>query len=80
MPYLTLVEVFEKISGLSGRLDKEKAFCNLFRAVILTTPTDVETILYLASNQVSPAYEGLELGIGDQLLVKAICEATVIYK
>lgn len=32
--------------------------------------------MYLASNSVFPAYDGLELGIGDSLLVKAVCEAT----
>ena len=32
--------------------------------------------MHLASNSVGPAYEGLELGIGDSLLVKAVCEAT----
>ena len=37
---------------------------------------DLDFIVYLASNCVSPAYDGLELGIGDSLLVKAICEAT----
>lgn len=48
----------------------------LFRAVILTTPQDLDSIVYLAFNQVFPAYEGLELGIGDALLVKAVVEAT----
>lgn len=28
------------------------------------------------SNTVAPAFEGLEMGIGESLLVKAICEAT----
>jgi DNA ligase-1 len=44
--------------------------------VILTTPRDLEHVVYLAFNQVSPAYEGLELGIGDALLVKAVVEST----
>lgn len=76
IPYSALVDTFDAISRVSGRLDKENLFCRLFRAVILTTPADLDTMIYLASNCVAPAYEGLELGIGDSLLVKAVCEAT----
>lgn len=76
VPYQALVDTFESISKVPGRLDKEELFTKLFRAVILTTPNDLEAIVYLSCNLLSPAYEGLELGIGDALLVKAICEAT----
>ncbi len=76
VPYLALVEIFEEISQTSGRLDKENLFAKLFRAVISTTPSDLDVIVYLASNEVSPVYDGKELGIGDSLLVKAVCEAT----
>lgn len=76
VPYLALVEIFEQISQVSGRLEKENLFSRLFRAVISTTPQDLDTIVYLASNEVSPVYDGKELGIGDSLLVKAVCEAT----
>lgn len=76
VPYLALVEIFEQISKVGGRLDKENLFSRLFRAVISTTPEDLDTIVYLASNEVSPVYDGKELGIGDSLLVKAVCEAT----
>lgn len=76
IPYLALVNTFEAISKVSGRLDKESLFCKLFRAIISTTPAELDAIVHLASNSVGPAYEGLELGIGDSLLVKAVCEAT----
>ena len=74
VPYAALVETFESVANLSGRLDKENAFCKLFKAVIKTSPNDLDAIVYLASNTLSPAYDGVELGIGDSLLVKAICE------
>jgi DNA ligase 1 len=76
IPYLALVDTFESVSKVGGRLDKESLFCRLFRAVISTTPLELDAIVHLASNSVGPAYEGLELGIGDSLLVKAVCEAT----
>jgi DNA ligase-1 len=61
---------------VSGRLEKESLLCKLLRAVIATTPSELGTIVYLASVNVAPAYEGLELGIGESLLLKAVCEAT----
>jgi DNA ligase-1 len=76
IPYSAICNTFEKISQVSGRLDKESLFTRLFRAVVLTYPADLSAVVYLASNSISPAYEGLELGIGDSLLVKAIVEAT----
>lgn len=76
VPYLALVRTFDEVSHVSGRIDKENLFEKLFRAVLLTSPGDLDVLVYLASNQVSPVYDGLELGIGDSLLVKAVCEAT----
>ena len=74
VPYAALVETFDLISKAPGRLDKESLFCKLFLAVIRTTPADLDAVVHLASNSLGAAYEGLELGIGDSLLVKAICE------
>lgn len=71
-----MVETFEEISQVGGRIEKENIFARLFRAVIATTPEDLDVIVYLASNEVFPVYDGKELGIGDSLLVKAVCEAT----
>eukprot|EP01038_Epipyxis_sp_PR26KG_P009272 gene9272-12491_t len=76
IPYIALVDTFESISSVSGRIEKENYFAKLYKAVIVTTPQDLDSIIYLSSNNVFPAYEGMELGIGDSLLVKAICQAT----
>jgi len=74
IPYAAVVSTFEFISSSSARLDKESLFCKLFVAIIKTKPEDLDCVVHLASNTLGPAYEGLELGIGDSLLVKAICE------
>jgi DNA ligase-1 len=79
VPYAALVSTFESVSLVSGRLEKESLFCRLFKSVILTKPDDLHYIVYLASNSLGPAYEGLELGIGDSLLVKAICEGMLLF-
>lgn len=76
VPYAAVVSTFEFVSSSSARLDKESLFCRLFVAVIKTKPDDLDCVVHLASNTLRPAYEGLELGIGDSLLVKAICEGT----
>lgn len=76
IPYLALADTFEAVSKVGGRLDKESLLCRLFRAVIATTPLELDVIVHLASNSVAPAYEGMELGIGDSLLVKAVSAAT----
>ena len=41
-----------------------------------TDSNDLQAVLYLASNEVAPAYQCVELGIGDAILIKAIGEAT----
>jgi ATP-dependent DNA ligase len=76
IPYLALANTFEAVSKVPGRLDKESLLCRLFRAIIATTPLELDAIVHLASNSVSPAYEGMELGIGDSILVKAVAAAT----
>ena len=76
VPYMALVSTFERIEAVTSRLEKESLFCNLFRAIILTSPQELEAVVYLASNSIYPAYDGLELGIGDALLIKAVVEAT----
>jgi len=39
------VDIFDKVSAVSGRLDKENLFSMLFRSVIVTTPNDLDAVV-----------------------------------
>lgn len=49
---------------------------NYFRSVIILSPDDLLGSIYLCLNRVAPETEGLELGVGDMLLYKAVAQAT----
>lgn len=76
VPYSAVVATLDEVSQRPGRLEKETTLSNLFRCILATTPGDLEAVTYIAFNQVHPVYDGLELGVGDSLLIKAVCEAT----
>lgn len=73
--YEDLVTVFEKIESISGRLEIQGLMTALLRRILRYAPEDLYHAVYLASNSIAPAYECLELGIGDSILQKAIGEA-----
>lgn len=65
-----------EISNESGRLAITEIMTNVFRTVMATSPQDLLPIVYLAANRVAPPHEGVELGIGDAAIIKALAEAT----
>ncbi len=76
VPFRFLTSTFEKIADTTKRLEITSILTGAFRAIMRTTPEDVLATVYLCTNRVSPAHEGVELGIGDATLIKAICLAT----
>lgn len=76
VPFSFLANTFEAIAEESKRLIITKYLINAFRAVIATSPQDLLPMVYLCTNQVAPAHSGLELGIGDATLIKALAQAT----
>ncbi|CAA7057484.1 unnamed protein product [Microthlaspi erraticum] len=71
-----LALAFDLISVESGRIVITDILCNMLRTVIATTPEDLLPTLYLASNEIAPAHEGVKLGIGKgSSIIKAISEA-----
>ncbi|KAI7852753.1 ATP-dependent DNA ligase, partial [Circinella umbellata] len=58
------------------RLEITEYLVTLFVEVIKKKPTDLLSTLYMCINKLCPDYEGLELGIGESLLMKAVAEST----
>lgn len=75
VPFLFLGLAFDMISEESGRIVITDIVCNMLRTVMYTTPDDLLAAVYLSANKIAPAHEGLELGIGDASIIKALAEA-----
>jgi DNA ligase-1 len=76
IPYSAVVEVFEQIEATSKRLEIIQLTSDFFLKVLDTNPTDLIPITYLFINRLGPDYEGLELGLGETILIKTIAEST----
>uniref|UniRef100_A0A6G1SJ33 DNA ligase n=1 Tax=Aceria tosichella TaxID=561515 RepID=A0A6G1SJ33_9ACAR len=76
IPYLALANTLKEIEENSSRLKMIEILSNFFQSVIYLTPKELAQCIYLMLNQLGPAYEGLELGLGDSIIIKAICLAT----
>lgn len=85
-PYALLTQAFSLIESTTKRLEKTAYLTSLLFTVINRSrgpkgdqPADAQTLIqtvYLCINRLSPDYEGIELGIGESLLIKAIGEST----
>lgn len=49
---------------------------NFFRSVIVLSPNDLLPSMYLCLNKVAPAFEGIELGVAETNIMKAIAQTT----
>ncbi|CAH2056978.1 unnamed protein product, partial [Iphiclides podalirius] len=76
VPYLALAKTLEIIEATSARLKMVEILSNYFRSVITLTPEDLLPSIYLCLNQLAPAYVGLELGIAETYLMKAVGQCT----
>lgn len=76
LPYSLITDTFEEIEGISSRLKIIALTAELFLKVLRTKPSDLSTVTYLCINRLGPDYEGLELGLGESLIMKALAEGT----
>lgn len=76
VPYAALCTTFSLIEMTTKRL-VISAHCSLFlRQVLRLTPQDLLPTVQLLINKLAADYAGIELGIGESLIMKAISEST----
>jgi DNA ligase-1 len=76
VPYAALCTTFSLIEMTTKRLEIV-AHCSLFlRQVLRLTPDDLLPTVLLTINKLAADYAGIELGIGESLIMKAIGEST----
>nr|BAC76762.1 DNA ligase I [Coprinopsis cinerea] len=80
VPYAALAKTFSLIEATTKRLEKNAILTAFLLLVIQRSAKDDHKSLlqavYLCINRLSPDYVGIELGIGESLLIKAIAEST----
>ena len=74
IPYSFLCKAFLYISNHSARLECIRKLAYTFHAILRAEPADLLPAMYLTLNKVAPDQEGIELGVGDAILVKSIAE------
>lgn len=71
-PYSFLAHTFTTLSQTRSRIAIINSLTNTLRTVLQRHPQSLLPALYLLSNSLSPAYVGIELGIGSSVISKAI--------
>lgn len=75
MLFKILTEHFEKLEATTSRLAMMDILVHLFRE---TPPNLMDKVVYLTLGEVYPPYIGLEIGLADKLVLRAISLATGI--
>lgn len=73
MKFIKLAEYFERLDNTSKRLEMYDILSGLFKEA---HPSDIDKIIYLSQGQLLPPFRGIEFGLSDKLLIRAVSEAT----
>ncbi len=76
VPYAALCTTFSLIEMTTKRLIITEHCAKFLRQVARLTPNDLLSTVMLMVNKLAADYAGIELGIGESLIMKAIGEAT----
>ncbi len=73
MRFQDLAAFFERLEATSKRLAMFDILADLFRHA---APDDIAPIIYMSQSRLLPAFHGLEIGMSDKLLTRALAEAS----
>ena len=73
MKFLKLVEYFERLEATAKRLEMFAILSQLFKE---SNADDIDKIIYLGQGELLPPFHGLEMGMSEKLLIRAISDAT----
>lgn len=73
MKFQDLVGYFERLEATSKRLEMFEILAELFRQA---ESEEIAVIIYLSQGQLLPSFHGLEIGMSEKLLIRAIALAT----
>lgn len=73
-PYALLANLFEAVESTTKRIPIIRMLTNAFRVMLEYTPGDIESAMYLATNQIADSFEGDELTIGSSVVVSSLCD------
>lgn len=76
VPYKFVADTFARVEAITGRLEIQAILTDAFRKIVSTTPEDLLPVVYLCVNKLAPAHEGIEIGVGEGILLKALCQTT----
>ncbi len=75
MKFSELSIYFDRISQNSSRLEITRILAELFNKL---TPIEIEKVVYLLQGRVRPAYEGIDFGMAEKMIVRAAMSALSI--
>lgn len=78
-PFRVLVDAYELVGNSRGKNSKniqKDVIANLFRSIIILRPDHLAKCFYLCVGKLCPDHRGIELGVGNEALYKAVSRST----
>ena len=78
VPFSFLSRALSEIEVQKGQKSKDiikEIIANVFRSAILLSPSELPDLFYFFCIKLAPDYEGIETGIGHEILLKSVAKA-----